>query len=70
MKPTKKVKSKSSKMKSYDSFDLWKRDQTKDNQALIQKLRKLVNDSALPLNETVKWGNGCWTKGNLPILYI
>jgi hypothetical protein len=57
-------------MKSYESFDLWKKDQTKAAQSLIPKLRKLVNDCGLPLEETVKWGNGCWTKDNLPIVYL
>jgi len=70
MKSSKKVKSKASVMKSYDSFDHWKRDQAKGTQALIQNLRKIVNGCSLPLAETVKWGNGCWTKGDLPILYI
>ena len=57
-------------MKSYDNFDHWKKDQSKKAQVLIQALRKLVNDCSLPLIETVKWGNGCWIKGELPILYI
>lgn len=59
-----------SKMKSYESFDLWKKDQAKSLQPLIQSLRKLVNDCSLPLTETVKWGNGCWTKDDLPIVYL
>ena len=70
MKSTKKVKSKTAKMTSYDSFDQWKNDQKKSSQALIQVLRKIVVDCSLPLVETVKWGNGCWIKGDLPILYI
>ncbi len=57
-------------MKSYDSLDEWKNDQAKTAQVLIQVLRKLVADCALPLTETVKWGNGCWAKDDLPILYI
>ena len=75
MKATKKVpaKVKSKKtfvMKSYASFDLWKADQAKAVQPLIQALRKLVNDCGLPLEETVKWSNGCWVKDNLPIVYL
>jgi len=70
MKAAKKAKSKSFKMKSYSSFSLWKADQTKVAQPLIQALRKLVNDCDLPLTETVKWSNGCWVKDDLPIVYI
>lgn len=70
MKSTKKTKSKAFKMKSYDSFNQWKADQAKSVQPLIQALRKLVNDCALPLTETVKWSNGCWVKDELPIVYI
>jgi hypothetical protein len=70
MKVVKKAKSKSFKMKSYDSFNLWKADQAKAVQPLIQALRKLVNDCDLPLTETVKWSNGCWVKDELPIVYI
>jgi hypothetical protein len=70
MKVVKKAKSKSFNMKSYDSFNLWKADQAKVVQPLIQALRKLVNDCDLPLAETVKWSNGCWVKGELPIVYI
>ncbi|NOT78428.1 MAG: DUF1801 domain-containing protein [Bacteriovoracaceae bacterium] len=57
-------------MKTYENFGQWKKDQTKSTQVLIQALRKLVNSSGLPLTETVKWGNGCWVKKDLPILYI
>lgn len=57
-------------MKHFESFDLWKSAQTKSNQSLIQALRKIVNSLSLPLAETVKWGNGCWVKNDLPIVYI
>jgi hypothetical protein len=57
-------------MKSYQSFAHWKRDQAKAAQPVIQKLRKLVNELGLPLSEDVKWGNGCWVKGDLPIVYL
>ncbi len=56
-------------MKHYDSLELWKKAQSKSNQTLIQQLRKLVKDTGLPLVETVKWGNGCWVKGDLPVIY-
>lgn len=58
------------KMKSYPSFDAWVDDQTEDLQKLIKKLRKIVALSSKKLEETVKWGNGCWVKDNLPIVYI
>lgn len=70
MKATKNAKARSYKMKSYESFNEWKADQSKAVQPLIQALRKLVKDCALPLAETVKWSNGCWVKEDLPILYI
>jgi len=57
-------------MKNYESFAKWKKAQSKPAQALIQELRKHVNGCSLPLTEVVKWGNGCWVKGDLPILYI
>lgn len=59
-----------SKMKVYESFDAWKKAQKASAQLLIRALRKLVNDCGLPLEETVKWGNGAWTKKDLAILYI
>jgi hypothetical protein len=58
------------KMKSYESFDQWKKDQSKSNQSLIQALRKLVNGCNLPLEESVKWGNGCWLYKGLPTVYL
>lgn len=57
------------KMKSYASFDLWLEDQSKSNQAIIKSLRSLVASTSKKLEETVKWGNGCWTLDNLPICY-
>lgn len=57
-------------MKNYKSFAKWKAAQSNTAQPLIQSLRKMVNDLKLPLDETVKWGNGCWVKGELPIVYL
>jgi uncharacterized protein YdeI (YjbR/CyaY-like superfamily) len=58
------------KMKPYPSFEAWANDQNKDLQTLIKKIRKLVTLSSKKLDETVKWGNGCWTNEDLPIVYI
>ena len=58
------------KMKAYASFDLWKKDQSKKNQTLIALLRKIISGSGLPLEETVKWGNGAWVKRKIPYIYI
>lgn len=75
-KATKKVakktsrKSKSMKMKSYASFDLWIEDQSPVVQEIIQALRKLVNAHGKGMIEAIKWGNGCWVKEELPITFI
>lgn len=58
------------RMKSYETFDLWAADQTPEHQTLIRKLRKLVNKTAPKLNETVKWGNGCWVGKEWPVIFI
>jgi len=58
------------KMKSYASFDLYLADQTPKNQAVIRALRKFVRKTAPKLEESVKWGNGCWLKGKTPVAYV
>lgn len=60
----------SHKMKSYDSFSDWMADQSPKNQTLIKHLRKMVNGTSLGLDEAVKWGNGCWVKDDLPVIYL
>lgn len=57
-------------MKAYPSFNAWADDQSDDLHTIIKKLRKLVSASSKNLEETVKWGNGCWTYENLPIVYL
>ncbi len=59
-----------SKMKAYATFDLYLADQSPTNQKLIRALRKLVKAKAAKLEESVKWGNGCWVKGKHPIAYV
>jgi hypothetical protein len=58
------------KMKAYASFDLYLADQPSHNQDLIRRLRKLVKRLAPQLEESVKWGNGCWLEQNVPVAYV
>jgi hypothetical protein len=37
---------------------------------LIRTLRKFVRREAPQLEEAVKWGNGCWVKGKVPVSYV
>ena len=57
-------------MKTYASFDEYFADQTTRNQAIIRVLRKFVKQVAPRLQESVKWGNGCWIKGDAPVAYV
>lgn len=61
---------KKSRMRSYESFDLWEIDQTPKHRKLIRVLRKLVNKTAPSLSESVKWGNGCWVGEEWPVIFI
>lgn len=56
-------------MKRYESFDDFLSDQSEVNQYLVSKLRRVVNENAPRLKETVKWGNGCWLNGDLPVIF-
>ena len=58
------------KMKTYDSFAAWRRDQPAKYRALVSKLRKIVAGAAPALVETSKWGNGVWAGDALPILFL
>ena len=58
------------KMKAYATFDLYLADQTPANQKIIRALRKFVKGVAPQLEESVKWGNGCWVKGKAPVSYV
>lgn len=58
------------KMKAYATFDLYLADQPPKNQGLIRALRRFVKRVAPQLEESVKWGNGCWLKGKEPISYV
>lgn len=58
------------KMKSYASFDAYLADQTSEKQPILRALRAFVAATAPALVESVKWGNGCWLKGKVPVAYV
>ena len=58
------------KMKTYATFDEYFADQATRNQEVIRILRKFVKRVAPRLHESVKWGNGGWIKGNVPVVYV
>ena len=58
------------KMKAYATFDLYLADQPPKNRTIIRALRKLVGKVAPGLEESVKWGNGCWLQGKVPVSYV
>ena len=58
------------KMKAYASFDEYLAGQTPRNQAVIRALRTFVKRVAPQLQESVKWGNGCWIQGKAPVAYV
>ena len=62
MKPT--------KMKRYASFAAYLADQPPKNQTIIKALRRFVKKTAPDLEESVKWGNGCWLRGTGPVSYV
>ena len=58
------------KMKVYATFNAYCADQSPTNQKVIRALRRFVKREAPHLNESVKWGNGCWIDGKVPIAYV
>jgi len=58
------------KMKVYESFSDWKKDQSAKNKRLIGALELLVKKTAPHLNTSVKWGQGCWLDGKEPKMYM
>jgi hypothetical protein len=58
------------KMRAYASFDLYLADQRASLQRLIRALRRFVRSAAPELQESVKWGNGCWLLGKAPVSYV
>ncbi len=59
-----------STMETYESFDGWLESQSVSHRRMASQLRQLVSVAAPKLVETSKWGNGCWLKGKLPLLYL
>jgi len=57
-------------MKAYASFDLYLADQSPRNRPILRALRAFVGKAAPVLEESVKWGNGCWVKGKIPVAYV
>jgi hypothetical protein len=57
-------------MKAYASFDRYLADQSTRNRAILRALRAFVRRSAPGLEESVKWGNGCWLADGAPIAYV
>ncbi|HYX35627.1 MAG TPA: DUF1801 domain-containing protein [Oligoflexus sp.] len=57
-------------MKSYATFDEWAADQSKANQSLIRTMRAFIRKAAPDLQETVKWGNGCFVGEVQPVIYL
>jgi hypothetical protein len=58
------------KMKAYATFDLYLADRPPMHQEIIRALRGFVKRKAPELQESVKWGNGCWLKGKTPAAYV
>ena len=58
------------RMKTYESFDEYLKDQIPKNQAIIRGLRQLVHRVEPGLSEAVKWGNGCWVGSKGPVAYV
>src|ERR1700730_11454283 len=58
------------KMKKYASFDEYFADQSPKNRSIIRRLRTFVKRVAPRLQESVKWGNGCWVLGKVPVAYV
>ena len=58
------------KMKRYASFNAYLMDQTSGNRSIIRALRQFVKRIAPKLQETVKWGNGCWVGESGPVAYV
>ena len=58
------------KMKKYGSFDEYLADQSPKNRSIIRTLRTFVKRVAPGLQESVKWGNGCWVMRSVPVAYV
>jgi len=57
-------------MENYESFDEYLIAQSEDHQKIIRKLRQFILQTSPDLEESVKWGNACWLKGKLPVMFV
>lgn len=57
------------KMKAYESFADWEKGETRTNK-LTRVVSKHVQSAAPRLAKSVKWGQGCFLKGDKPAIYI
>lgn len=57
-------------MQGFPSFDEWARRQPDELRGVIADVRALIAEAAPLLDETVKWGNGCWQNATLPLLFL
>lgn len=70
MSQTNKLKSsRPGKMKAYKSFAEWETEETKTN-PLTKIIAEHVKAKATNLDTMVKWGQGCFTKNDTPVIYI
>jgi hypothetical protein len=58
------------RMKAHATFDAYLAYQPTANQTILRALRRFVKRIAPALEESVKWGNGCWVKGKQPVAYV
>ena len=58
------------KMKAYADFDAYLADRSAPHARIVKALRAFVKKTAPSLDESVKWGNGCWVKGKSPVAYV
>ncbi len=57
------------KMKSYESFSAWEKEESKTNK-LTKVVSRHIQAAAPHLDTTVKWGQGCFLKKGKPVIYI
>ena len=58
------------RMKAFATFDAYLEAQRPGNRETIRAIRAFVARTAPGLEETVKWGNGCWVGANGPVAYV
>lgn len=59
-----------SRMRAFPSFDAYLAAQSPRHRSIIGRLRKFVERTVPQLQEAVKWGNGCWVNGKIPVAYV